>query len=112
MKDILDLKDIGNCRNDLIKQNKKKNRRPFVTPDKIIEVLARIRSVFNASFRSLEPYMRVFQEILDIPRISYSSIFKRIGKINVPEITHACASVAIDPMGFKTTIRGNWLPSK
>jgi len=44
MKDILDLKDIENYRLDLMKQNRKKNGRPFILPDKIIEILARIRA--------------------------------------------------------------------
>ena len=67
MKDILDLKDMENYRHELKKQNRKKNGRPFILPDKIIEILARIRSVFNASFRSLESYFRIFQEILGFP---------------------------------------------
>jgi len=78
MKDILDLKDIRNYRNDLGKQNRKKNGRPFLIPDRIIEILERIRAVFNASFRSLESCMRLLQEILGIPGISFSSIFRRI----------------------------------
>ena len=69
-------------------------------------------AVFNSSFWSLESYLRLFQEILGIPRISYSSIFRRIRKINVPEVTHACASVAIGSTGFKTTVRGNWTSNK
>ena len=60
MKDILDLRDIEDYRHDLKKQNMKKNGRPFILPDKIIEILARIRAVFNASFRSMESYMRIF----------------------------------------------------
>ena len=50
MKDILDLKDIKNYRHDLMKQNRKKNERSFILPDKIIELLATIRAVFNVSF--------------------------------------------------------------
>ena len=53
MKDILDLNGIENYNDDLKKQNRKKNGRPFILPDKIIEILARIRAVFNVSFRSL-----------------------------------------------------------
>ena len=112
MKDILDLKDIETYRYDLREQNRGKNGRPFILPDKIIEILARIRAVFNASFRSLESYMRIFQEILGIPRISYTSIFRRIRKIRVPEIMNASSSVAVDSTGFKTTIRGDWLFNK
>ena len=112
MKDILDLKDMENYRHELKKQNRKKNGRPFILPDRIIEILARIRAVFNASFRSLESYMRIFQEILGIPRISYTSIFRRIRKIRVPEIINPSSSVAIDSTGFKPTIRSDWLSSK
>ena len=78
MKDILDLRDMENYSHDLKKQNRRKNGRPFILPDSIIEILARIRVVFNASFRSLESYMRIFRKILGIPRISYYSIFRRI----------------------------------
>lgn len=112
MKNILDLKDIENYRDDLMNQNAGKNGRPFILPDKIIEILARIRSVLNASFRSLESYIRIFQEILGIPRISYTSIFRRIRKIKVPDIMNPSSSVAIDSTGFKTTIRGDWLSNK
>ena len=112
MKNILDLRDIENYMNDLRKQNSKKNGRPFILPDKIIEILARIRAVFNAPFRSLESYLRCFEEILGIPRISYTSIFRRIRRIKVPEIIHQCTSVAIDSTGFKTKIRGDWMSNK
>ena len=112
MKDILDLKDIEDYKHDLRYQNRKKNGRPFILPDKVIEILARIRAVFNASFRSLESYMRIFQEILGVPRISYTSIFRRIRRIKVPEIMNPSSSVAVDSTGFKTTIRGDWMTNK
>ena len=112
MKDILDLKDIGDYRHDLRYQSRGKKGRPFILPDKIIEILARIRAVFNASFRSLVSYLRIFQEILGVPRISYTSIFRRIRGIKVPEIMNPSSSVAIDSTGFKTTIRGDWMSNK
>ena len=104
MKDVLDHRDLENYRLDLRIQNRKKNGRPFIIPYKIIEILARIRVVFNASFRSLESYLRIFQEILRIPGISYKSIFRRIRKIKVPKITNPSSSVAVDSTGFKTVI--------
>ena len=42
MKDILDLKDMENYRHEHKKQNRGKRVRPFILPDKIIEILARI----------------------------------------------------------------------
>ena len=56
--------------------------------------------------------MRIFQGILGIPRISYTSIFRRIRRNKVPEIMNASSSVAIDSTGFKTTIRGDWMSNK
>ena len=43
---------------------------------------------------------------------SYTSTFRRIKKIKVPEITHEYTFVALDSTGFKTTIRGDWLSNK
>lgn len=93
-------------------QNRKKNGRHFILPDRIIEILARFRAVFNASFRSLESYLCLFEEILGVPGISYTSIFRRISRIKVPEIINPSSSVAIYSIGFKTTIRGDWLSNK
>jgi hypothetical protein len=56
--------------------------------------------------------MRIFQEYLGVPEISYTSIFRRIRKIKVPEIINPSSSVAIDSTGFKTIIRGDWLSNK
>lgn len=100
MKDLLDLRDIENYDDDLRKQNRKKNGRPFILSDLIIEILARIRAVFNASFRSVESYLIIFQETISIPRISYTSIFRRRRKIKVLEIINASSSVAVDSTGF------------
>jgi hypothetical protein len=47
-----------------------------------------------------------------IPEITYSAIYLRIRKIQVPEICNPSASVAIGSSGFKTTIRGDWLSDK
>ena len=56
--------------------------------------------------------MRIIQGILEIPRISHTSIFRRIRKIKVPEIMNLSSSVAVDSTGFKNIIRGNWLSNK
>jgi hypothetical protein len=78
--------------NDMKKQTEKKNERPFILPDKVIEILARIRSVFSSSFRSLDSYFHHFEYIIGVPRISYTSIFR---STSVPQIIYPCASVFI-----------------
>jgi hypothetical protein len=47
--------------------------------------------------------------LLGIPKITYSAIYLRIRKIQVPEICNPSVSMAIDLTGFKITIRGDWL---
>ena len=88
MENLLDLRAIENIKEDLAKQNRNKVGRPFRLPDSIVEIFARIRSVFNAPFWILESLVR---------------------KIKVPEICSPSASVAIDSTGFKTTMRGDSL---
>ena len=101
MKDIIDLKDIGNCKDYLKEQNRKKNGKLFIIPHRIIEFITLIRSVFKALSRSLESYMWIFQEILGIPGASFLSISRRIRKIEIPEIMNASSSAAVDSKGFK-----------
>ena len=74
-----------------------------------MEIFARIRSVFNAPFRILESLLRKISDLLGIPKITYSAIYLRIRKINVPKMCSPSASVAIDSTGFKTTIMGDSL---
>ena len=112
MENLLDFSAIENIKEDLTEQNRNKVGRPFTLPDSIVEIFARIRSVFNAPFRILESLLRKISELLDIPKITYSAIYLRIRKIKVPEICSPSASVAIDSTGFKTTIRGDWLSDK
>lgn len=64
---IYEYSDIEDYSHDPKEQNMKKNGRSFILPDEIIEILARIRTVFNASFRTLESYLKIFQEILGTP---------------------------------------------
>ena len=54
MENLLDLRAIENIKEDLAKQNRHKVGRPFILPDRMVEIFARIRSVFNAPFRILE----------------------------------------------------------
>ena len=96
MENLLDLRAIENIKEDLAKQNRNKVGRPFRLPDSIVEIFARIRSVFNTPFRILESLLRKMSDLLGIPKITYSAIYLRIRKIKVPEICKPSASVAID----------------
>ncbi len=109
---MLNFIETENIKEDLGKQNLHKVGRPFRLPDRIVEIFARIRSVFNTPFRILESLLRKMSDLLGISKITYSAIYLRIRKIKVPEISKPSASVAIDLTGFKTTIRGDWLSDK
>jgi hypothetical protein len=50
MENILDFSAIENIKEDLAKQNRHKVGRPFILPDSVVEIFARLRSVFNAPF--------------------------------------------------------------
>ncbi len=81
MENLLDLRAIENIKEDLAKQNRNKVGRPFILPDTVVEIFARIRSVFNTPFRVLESLMRKISDLLGIPKITYSAIYLRIRKI-------------------------------
>ena len=82
----MDFCAIENIKKDLAKQNRNKVGRHFTLPDSIVEIFARIRSLFNAPFRVLESLLRKISDLLGIPKITYSAIYLRIRKIKVPEI--------------------------
>ena len=84
MENLLDLRAIENIREDLAKQSRHKVGRPF---------------------RILESLLRKISDLFGIPKITYSAIYLRIRKINVPKMCSPSASVAIDSTGLKTTIR-------
>jgi hypothetical protein len=50
MENLLDFSAIENIKEDLAKQNRNKVGRPFILPDTVVEIFARLRSVFNAPF--------------------------------------------------------------
>ena len=50
MENLLDFSAIENIKVDLAKQNRHKVGRPFILPDTVVEIFARLRSVFNAPF--------------------------------------------------------------
>ena len=90
----------------------KKNGRLFILPNGIFDILARIMGVFNASFGSLESYLRIYEEMSGIPGISYSSIFRSIGSIKAIEIMNASSSVAVDSNDIEAAIRENGSTNK
>ena len=59
MENLLYFSAIENIKEDLAKQNRHKVGRPFRLPDSIVEIFARIRSVFNAPFRIRNRYRRM-----------------------------------------------------
>jgi hypothetical protein len=79
-------RELRKVNEDIAKQNRHKVGRPFTLPDSIVEIFARIRSVFNAPFLILESILRKISDLLGIPKITYSAIYLRIRKMKVPEI--------------------------
>ena len=94
-------------------KNNGKIGHPYKVSDALIMYLARLRSIFNIHFRSLEVMLRSLAIITNIKSISYSEIFRRIRKIK-PEINNISNKLdcIIDSTGYKITIRGDYLRHK
>ena len=86
MENLLDFSAIENIKDDLENKTQTRLVALFILPDSIVEIFARIRSVFNASFRVLESILRKMSDLLGIPKITYSTIYLRIRKIKVPKM--------------------------
>ncbi len=98
----------------LEENNRGKRGHPYTTPNAFITFLAKLRTVYNIPFRSLEGIAGIFARITGIRSVSYTSIFRRIRK-TVPNLeSHDGRPVdcAIDSTGFKITIRGDYPGTK
>ena len=110
---ITDLSFIKDYDGLLEENNNGKIGHPYKVPDALIMYLARLRSIFNIPFRTLEGILRSLAIITNIKSISYSEIFRRIRKIK-PEINNINSKLdcIIDSTGYKITIRGDYLRHK
>ena len=110
---LTDLSFIKDYDTLLEEKNSGKIGHPYKVPDALIMYLARLRSIFNVPFRSLEGILRSLAIITGIKSISYSEIFRRIRRIQ-PELnnTNSKLDCIIDSTGYKITIRGDYLGHK
>ena len=110
---LTDLSFIKDYDTLLEEKNNGKIGHPYKVPDALIMYLARLRSIFNIPFRTLEGMLRSLAIIANIKSISYSEIFRRIRKIK-PEINNINSKLdcIIDSTGYKITIRGDYLGHK
>ena len=95
-------------------KNNGKIGHPYKVPDALIMYLARLRSIFNIPFRTLEGMLRSLAIIANIKSISYSEIFRRIRRIK-PVLNNNINNkldCIIDSTGYKITIRGDYLGHK
>ena len=110
---LTDLSFIKDNDRLLEENNNGKIGHPYKVPDALIMYLARLRSIFNIPFRSLEGMLRPLAIITGIKSISYSEIFRRIRRIK-PELNNINSKLdcIIDSTGYKITIRGDYLRHK
>ena len=110
---LTDLSFIKDFDTLLEEKNNGKIGHPYKVPDALIIYLARLRSIFNIPFRTLEGMLRSLAIITGIKSISYSEIFRRIRRIK-PELnnTNNKLDCIIDSTGYKITIRGDYLRHK
>ncbi len=110
---LTDLSFIKDYDTLLEENNSGKIGHPYKVPDALIMYLARLRSIFNIPFRTLEGMLRSLAIIANIKSISYSEIFRRIRRIK-PELNNINSKLdcIIDSTGYKITIRGDYLGHK
>ena len=110
---LTDLSFIKDYDTLLEEKNSGKIGHPYKVPDALIMYLARLRSIFNVPFRSLEGMLSSLAIITGIKSISYSEIFRRIRRIK-PELNNINSKLdcIIDSTGYKITIRGDYLRHK
>ena len=84
---LTDLSFIKDYDTLLEEKNSGKIGHPYKVPDALIMYLARLRSIFNVPFRSLEGMLSSLAIITGIKSISYSEIFRRIRRIK-PELNN------------------------
>ncbi len=91
----------------------KVGRPPY--PNSLIILLAIIRAYFKLPYRQTEGLAKMLLGKLEIKVPDYSTIDRRIGKLNIPvDIDRSAKAyeLAIDSTGFKVTNRGEWLRQK
>ena len=75
--------------------------------------LARLRAIFNVPFMSLKDMLRSLAIITGIKSISYSEIFRGIGRIK-PVLNNIKSKLdcIMDSTEYKITIKGDYLMHK
>jgi hypothetical protein len=81
IEDLMDPSFLMDWKTLLEENNRGKRGHPYRTPNAFITFLAKLRTVYNIPFRSLEGIARIFERITGIRSVSYTSIFRRIRKI-------------------------------
>ena len=80
-EDLMDPSFLMDRKTLLEENNRGKRGHPYTTPNAFITFLAKLRTVYNIPFRSLEGIAGIFASITGIRTVSYTSIFRRIRKI-------------------------------
>ncbi len=117
---LLGLSFLETWKKDLSRENDGKIGKPYEYPMEFFVYLAKIRSLWNVSFRVLEAFVRKLSKITGKFRpLSYVAIFKRIREIHVEMMMNEInknvgdnITVIIDSSGLKITERGDWLSTK
>ena len=114
IEDLFDPSFLIDWKMLLSDNNRGKRGHPYRTPNVFITFPAKLRTMYNIPFRSLEGIARIFARITGIATVCYTSIFRRIRKITpaIPDSHGKPVDCAIDSTGFKITIRGNYLGTK
>jgi hypothetical protein len=111
----INLDFVENWDKEIKEQNAGKKGRPYIYPEAFIRFSAIIYEIFHLPYRQMEGfYRKLSQYVSKIKAADYTTLFRRIQKLNigVPEVLKEDVVIAIDSTGIKVTNRGEWLREK
>ena len=106
---------MDNWEDEIKSMNEKKRGRPYQFPDSLMQFLAFVHIAF-LPYRQMEGFLRkLSQYIPKIKAADYSTICKRMKKIDIPlpeKEFNDDIIVALDATGMKVSNRGEWMREK
>lgn len=102
--------DVGDWHRSLRRANSKRRGRPYVLPPAMLASVRRLIVELRLSYRAAEGHLRRMLGALDMKAPDHTTIWKRLAvEAAARQAPPRAAIVAVDAIGFSTTLRGEWM---
>jgi len=113
----LDIEFLKNWSKEINRLNANKVGSPYIYPNSLIEFQAMLHQLLHIDYRGIEGFTRkLFQLVGNFPVNDYSTICRRVNKLNLNFDLNDCNNepivIAFDASGVKVTNRGEWIRDK